>query len=69
MSKKTYLGSDGVYHYDPYGDNTFCHRVGGTWRLSPYWYSANKPKSKNKKRKTAKRKHRHTKEMPTRRLV
>lgn len=57
MRNKTYLGSDGVYHYDPYGDNTFCHRVGGTWRLSPYWYSANKPKSKNKKRKTAKRKH------------
>ncbi len=57
MSKKTYLESDGVYHYDPYGDNTSYHRVGGTYRMSPWWYNRDKKKPKGKKRKTAKRKH------------
>ena len=55
MSKKTYLGADGLYHYDPYGDNTSYHRVGGTYRMSPWWFNRDDSKKKKAKRKAAKK--------------
>lgn len=56
MSNRTWYGPDGLIH-DEYGDNTSYHRVGGTYRMSPWWYNRDKKKPKGKKRKTVKRKH------------
>ncbi len=36
-----HYGADGLIH-DAYGDNSPNHRIGGTIRVYPYWYSDRK---------------------------
>ena len=55
MSNRTWYGADGLIH-DDYGDNTSYHRIGGTFRMSPWWHDRKKQKSKTQKRNSTKKK-------------